>query len=620
MKYFSSKEMEASVLNSLAEKLNYGFVFINEQEKIRVMSPLAEEIMGFTLKKNENVHPAGKINKGDIVILLDNDLGNDDELEPADLKKINIASDDIRKGSVILAIGIYEDKNCIPAFKIFNNTIPSAKLELNHIYEGVKINSFIDFENRRMSIMVDGIEYDMEYLESIGFMVVLDGQTKEVKFFQAKGYGYREEEVGKLLHGKNYLAKVPSEEQKIRLRGDYKDIIIGDEFIDTVKSVMESEDGTTEKGVYQIFRIIVYCHIQRIRKGGEYDGVYIFLQDCLTTDASIDFNKAILQEAERKSRKKIYRLGEGEEDPFGDFMGSSPAMTHVKQLAYKASKTKFNVIITGASGTGKSKLARRIHEIKETKGPFVEVVCNAIAPSLIESELFGYAPKAFTGADSKGKVGFFEKANGGTIFLDEIGEISPDIQVKLLNVLQNKRIYRVGSTEPIDIDVRVITATNRDLEKEVAEGNFRQDLFYRINVFPIHMPPLKDRKHDLLPLANQILKNFCEKYNMKMKKFSEEAAEVLLNYDWPGNVRELENIIERAVTICDGNIIYRENIMIKTEKNKINTLREFLEEKEKEKIEEVYEQNERDAKATMKELGLSKSVFYEKLRKYNINR
>ena len=173
--------------------------------------------------------------------------------------------------------------------------------------------------------------------------------------------------------------------------------------------------------------------------------------------------------------------------------------------------------------------------------PFVEVNCNSIPVTLFESELFGYVGGAFTGANPNGKMGFFEAASGGTIFLDEVGELPMDIQVKLLHVLQNKSIYRIGSAKPIDVDVRVIVATYKNLEESISMGEFREDLYYRINVFPIEIPPLRDRKQDIYLLINHILTEFCNRYEMPMKQFSEEALEVLESYDWPGNVRELEN-------------------------------------------------------------------------------
>jgi len=206
------------------------------------------------------------------------------------------------------------------------------------------------------------------------------------------------------------------------------------------------------------------------------------------------------------------------------------------KISFKSSNTKFNVIITGESGTGKSLIARLIHEKNNKHSPFVEVNCNAIAPTLFESELFGYVGGAFTGALSSGRSGFFENANGGTIFLDEIGDLPLEIQVKLLHVLQNKIIYRVGSSKPIPIDVRVIAATNKKLEEEVLNGTFRQDLYYRINVFPIHMPPLREHKSDLYTLINRILNKICTRYDIELKQFSGEALDKLIRYDWPGNV------------------------------------------------------------------------------------
>lgn len=293
-------------------------------------------------------------------------------------------------------------------------------------------------------------------------------------------------------------------------------------------------------------------------------------------------------------------------------------MIEIKRLAYKASQTNFNVIITGESGTGKSHLAREIHKMGKKDAPFVEVNCNAIAPSLFESELFGYVAGAFTGAAAGGKAGFFEEANGGTIFLDEIGEIPLSIQAKLLHVLQNKRIYRVGSSKPIDVDVRVITATNRNLEEEVHKGNFRQDLYYRINVFPICIPPLRQRKGDLYILINSVLDDICKRYHMKHMLLSEEALQKMLNYSWPGNVRELENVMERAVTICDSPLIYSEHILIEAETKRRMTLKEQLEREECRIITETLANKRYKRRETMEELGLSKSVFYEKLKKYQL--
>ena len=246
------------------------------------------------------------------------------------------------------------------------------------------------------------------------------------------------------------------------------------------------------------------------------------------------------------------------------------------------------------------------------------MACNSIAPTLFESELFGYAPGSFTGADRNGRIGYFEEANGGTIFLDEIGEIPPEIQAKLLHVLQNKQIYRVGSTKPIYIDVRVITATSRDLDEEIAKGNFRQDLYYRINVFPIKLPPLRERKQDIAGMANSILVDFCRKYEMEPKHFSDEAIKIITLYDWPGNVRELENIIERAITVCEGTTIYADHLVIGKPVIKKQTMRQQLEHEEAKILESTLIANNGDKQKAMEDLGMSRSVFYKKLKDYDL--
>jgi two-component system response regulator HydG len=237
---------------------------------------------------------------------------------------------------------------------------------------------------------------------------------------------------------------------------------------------------------------------------------------------------------------------------FDNIVGNSPAIQEVFNVIEQVSPTKASVLITGESGTGKELVAQAIHENSpRSHAPFVKLHCAALAETILESELFGHEKGSFTGAVGR-REGRFKQADGGTLFLDEIGEISPSIQVKLLRFLQERAYERVGGNETQKVDVRIIAATNRDLAGEVAAGKFREDLFYRLNVVNIEMPPLRARPSDLLPLANHFLGRFARENGKQIEGFSDDAIERITTYRWPGNIRELENVIERAVVMCDG--------------------------------------------------------------------
>jgi Nif-specific regulatory protein len=241
---------------------------------------------------------------------------------------------------------------------------------------------------------------------------------------------------------------------------------------------------------------------------------------------------------------------------FSDMVGVSGPMRQLYEEMARVAGTNTTVLIRGESGTGKELIAQAIHyHSPRAKKPLIKVNCAALPETLVESELFGHEKGAFTGAQAR-KKGRFELAHGGTIFLDEIGELSPAIQVKLLRVLQEREFERLGGTEPVRTDVRVITATNRDLEKALADGGFREDLYYRLNVFPIFIPPLRERKSDVLPLADHFAEKYAREHGKSIKRISTTAIDMLATYHWPGNVRELENTIERAVLMADGAVIH----------------------------------------------------------------
>ncbi|MFZ3230369.1 MAG: sigma-54 dependent transcriptional regulator [Pseudobdellovibrio sp.] len=241
-------------------------------------------------------------------------------------------------------------------------------------------------------------------------------------------------------------------------------------------------------------------------------------------------------------------------------IGKSPGFRQALDLARRVSKSTSSVLITGESGTGKEIIAKSIHNLgSRKKSNFVAINCSSIPENLLESELFGHSKGAFTGAAEK-RIGLFEEADGGTLFLDEIGDLSITLQAKLLRVLQERKIKRIGENVFRSIDVRIISATHKDLRKEIIDGKFREDLFFRLNVIPIWIPPLRERKEDIVPLADFFLRKFAAINESKAKSFSKDALEVLLNNSWAGNVRELENTIERAVVLTENDMILASDI------------------------------------------------------------
>jgi len=242
-------------------------------------------------------------------------------------------------------------------------------------------------------------------------------------------------------------------------------------------------------------------------------------------------------------------------------IGESKGILNVLRLIQKVEKTSMTVLVTGQSGTGKELIGKAIHyNSAQKRGPYIAMNMAAIPEDLIESELFGHEKGAFTGADSR-RLGKFEEANHGTIFLDEIGEMSLHLQTRLLRVLQEKKITRLGSNKEMDLDIRVVAATNRNLSSLVKEGKFREDLYYRLQGFLIQLPPLKERENDVLILAKQFLTDFCKQNNLESKTFSREVYELFLNHQWPGNVRELKSVVERAVLISESAEICPEDIL-----------------------------------------------------------
>ncbi len=335
----------------------------------------------------------------------------------------------------------------------------------------------------------------------------------------------------------------------------------------------------------------------------------------------------IIEHKNLKSENELLKTQLQDRYKISSVISYSPKMSSVISMASRVAESKATVLITGESGTGKEILAKSIHYISQRKdNPFITVNIPALSANLIESELFGHEKGSFTGAD-KMKKGRFEIANNGTIFLDEIGDIPPSTQVKLLRVLQEQQIERVGSTNYINIDVRVIAATNRDLEEKIKEGSFREDLYYRLNVVTIKIPPLRERKEDVLPLIDFFIEKYCRQNGKEKLEISKEAAGQLLKYNYPGNVRELENIIERAVVLARTNTITLNDLPINVKELVVeNNLTELestditgqVEALEKKLIFDALKQANGNQTKAGKVLGITERNLRYKLRKYGI--
>lgn len=338
-----------------------------------------------------------------------------------------------------------------------------------------------------------------------------------------------------------------------------------------------------------------------------------------------------------REMKKVHEfatkvMGASAHFTFDDIVGNSPAISRIKDLAASISESDSTVLITGETGTGKEVFAQAIHMgSKRSKSPYIAINCGCIPRDLLESELFGYVEGAFSGASKGGKAGKFELAAGGTILLDEIGEMPLDMQVKLLRVLQDRKIMRLGGNKIIPINARIIVATNKNLEEEVKSGNFREDLYYRLNVIKIDIPPLRARKEDIIILANHFIKKVSSRLRKSVFSISPDAMLALAKYPWPGNVRELENAIERAVNICHSDTIelcdLPENISnydnnetggIRVRKKDYSLEVVSLRDIELEILKQALYSNKGNVTLAAKQLGISRTTVYNKIKKYRL--
>ncbi len=359
-------------------------------------------------------------------------------------------------------------------------------------------------------------------------------------------------------------------------------------------------------------------------------GAYDYLSKPANIDEILLTLKRAIELKDLKEENVLLREQLQDQHRLDRLIGQSSAMHALYRIIRRVSKTDSTVLVTGESGTGKELIANAIHYNGSRRDmPFVPINCGAIPEELLESELFGHEKGAFTGA-IKERRGRFELAHKGTVFLDEIGEMSPKLQVKLLRFLQETKFQRIGGSKTIEVDVRILAATNKDLEKAVAENSFREDLFYRLNVIPIHVPPLREREGDIPILIQHFLRQHCRKKDIALKRMSRDSVESLQLYEWPGNVRELENVIERLVILTDGDEIQvcdlpkRMQIPRQAEVRKIEfgeegiNLKDTLDELENRLILDALQKASGVKNKAAKLLGLNRTTLIEKMKKKQI--
>ena len=350
-------------------------------------------------------------------------------------------------------------------------------------------------------------------------------------------------------------------------------------------------------------------------KRGAYD---YLVKTCDPEELSLMIQK-IVREHDLVRENETLRRALKRDYKFRDMVSKSAVMREVFQLAKTAARSQSTILVLGESGTGKELLSRAIHaESPRAEGPFVAISCSALTETLLESELFGHEKGAFTGAVVR-RRGTFEAAHGGTLFLDEIGDISPKLQLDLLRVLEERKFCRVGGTDPITVDVRIIAATNRDLKKAVAEGVFRDDLFYRLNVIPITLPPLRDRREDI-PL---LVEHFVERLAIEMKRpvegVSREAMATLMSWEFRGNVRELRNIVERAMVCASGAVLQLDDFKLGDNPSvPVKVAPASLEEAERRHIVAILDQTEGNVSQAARILEIDRVTLYNKIRKYSL--
>lgn len=552
-------------------------------------------------------YPSGRLCPGDFFAVV---FPNQSFLYPGDREIVEqLTGQPLPTSATSILVGSTDNSDILPLLKTVDQMTPEEPILLHTIYCGHKIHiEFLDKTCNQLLLQIDG-QNVRSLASDVIPMVIFDSDG--IKYFRTEHPKTRTISVGEVLSGVDF-----------------------DSFWDAER--MLAEKVTVE----QVLRSDL---VQVLNSGNSSGCQFVPGKSSLQVEPIIlpDFDRGMdlwsitpVEDLLEKIRSdcKVYQqmtrpCGTATvtgEISFG-LWGEDEKISKIRYLLQKSAITNTTILLTGESGTGKTFLAREIHQhSKRSDRPFVHVNCAAIPYNLIESELFGYDDGAFTGARKGGRAGYFEMADQGTLFLDEITEMPLALQGKLLEVMQNKTYFRIGGDKKRVADVRIIAATNRDLQELVAKRGFREDLYYRIHVFPIHIPPLRERMDSLFGIVTDLLPEICNRLDVSQQVLSIDALEKMKRYDWPGNIRELENALEKACILSDGKMIRPEDIDIEprcdTEDQPSGncTLKQLREEFEKSVIEKTLRQFNGSKVKTARQLGIGKTSLFEKINKYKI--
>lgn len=587
------------------KKMLNNYLLLDENDKINFLDMSAYEYLK-NFYKFYIGYPENKINKDDTLIIIEKDYKSNKEIYESNLlKKLSINFKDYNLDNFI-AVSSYKNPDSQSIFK--KN---EKKLKINTIYRGYEIEIDINQDVETINLKIDGKSYLIKdsYLKN-QIIIISDGVIK----FYITG-NIKEKPIIKEIFDTEIIPGNTALNKDIIFNKDYNEVF-KKEFS---KGIEDLKKNDIEQKTFKIKDNYVFMKKEKVEINGK-NNLKLYFYNHDICNEKIENTKSIIEILEKEDKKNktkdyIYK--------YKNIIGKGTKIKHIKYLLNRASKTNATIMLLGESGTGKSLIAEEIHKDSKRKGSkFINLNCAAIPVNLIESELFGYEEGAFTGAKKGGKRGYFEIANGGTIFLDEIGEIPLEIQGRLLEVLQNKTFYRVGGNEKLKVDVRVIAATNKNLEELVKKNKFRKDLFYRLNVFPIEIPTLRQRTEDIEILCKFLLPKICNRLDIEPLLISKETIESLKEYSWPGNIRELENTLEQSSIMCEGKIIKPENILInKKEEKKLvkeSSLKKQREELEKRIIIETLNKTNKNKTETAEILDIGRTTLFEKMKKYNI--